>query len=158
MPARRMAAFTVHLPRSAEGAGRRESIMPAARGAVKGLRLSASIGPGPAGTRLLEEAGIDLQRDNVRIVRSPWRTSPNWAWDGVDARAGHLGRILRQRPAGADLGVKRGITKIPARRAPGRRAARGPPLDLPGARDHGATRRGASWSIRTSPQGPCEPS
>jgi NitT/TauT family transport system substrate-binding protein len=53
--------------------------------AVKGLRLSASADPGLTMKRLLEEAGIDLQRDNVRIVPSPRRTSPNWAWDGVDA-------------------------------------------------------------------------
>jgi NitT/TauT family transport system substrate-binding protein len=53
--------------------------------AVKGSRLSASADPGLTMKRLLEEAGIDLQRDNVRIVPSPRRTSPNWAWDGVDA-------------------------------------------------------------------------
>ncbi len=44
--------------------------------AVKGLRLSASADPGLTVKRLLEEAGIDLQRDNVRIVPSPRRTSP----------------------------------------------------------------------------------
>ena len=44
--------------------------------AVKGLRLSASADPGLTMKRLLEEAGIDLQRDNVRIVPSPRRTSP----------------------------------------------------------------------------------
>jgi len=53
--------------------------------AVKGLRLAASVDPGLTLKRLLEEAGIDLERDNVQIVRSPKRTSPNWAWDGVDA-------------------------------------------------------------------------
>jgi len=47
--------------------------------------LSASADPGLTMKRLLEEAGIDLRRDNVRIVPSPRRTSPNWAWDGVDA-------------------------------------------------------------------------
>ena len=30
--------------------------------------------------RLLGEAGIDFQRDNVRIVASPRSTSQNWAW------------------------------------------------------------------------------
>src|SRR5215472_17245689 len=80
--------------------------------AVKGLRLSASADPGLTMKRLLEEAGIDLGRDNVRIVPSPRRTSPNWAWDGVDAieqgvSDGYWGNGLR-----ADLGVKRGIAKI----------------------------------------------
>ena len=42
--------------------------------AVKGLRLSASADPGLTMKRLLEEAGIDLQRDNVRIVPNPRRT------------------------------------------------------------------------------------
>ena len=53
--------------------------------AVKGLRLSASVLPGLTLKRLLEEAGIDVQRDNVRLVASPRRISQNWAWDGVDA-------------------------------------------------------------------------
>jgi NitT/TauT family transport system substrate-binding protein len=94
--------------------------------AVKGLRLSASADPGLTLKRLLEEAGIDLQRDNVRIVPSPRRTSPNWAWDGVDAieqgvSDGYWGNGLR-----ADLGVKRGIAKIllDVRRGDGPPAAR----------------------------------
>ena len=94
--------------------------------AVKGLRLSASADPGLTMKRLLEEAGIDLQRDNVRIVPSPRRTSPNWAWDGVDAieqgvSDGYWGNGLR-----ADLGVKRGIAKIliDVRRGDGPPAAR----------------------------------
>src|SRR5258706_501 len=74
--------------------------------AVKGLRLSASHEPGLALKRLLEEGGIDLARDNVRIVPPPQRTSPNAAWDGVDAieqgiADGYWGNGLR-----ADLGVK----------------------------------------------------
>jgi len=94
--------------------------------AVKGLRLSASADPGLTMKRLLEEAGIDLQKDNVRIVPSPRRTSPNWAWDGVDAieqgvSDGYWGNGLR-----ADLGVKRGIAKIllDVRRGDGPPAAR----------------------------------
>jgi ABC-type nitrate/sulfonate/bicarbonate transport system substrate-binding protein len=93
---------------------------------VKGLRLSASGDPGLTMKRLLEEAGIDLQRDNVRIVPSPRRTSPNWAWDGVDAveqgiSDGYWGNGLR-----ADQGVKRGIAKIllDVRRGDGPPAAR----------------------------------
>ena len=94
--------------------------------AVKGLRLSASADPGLTMKRLLEEAGIDLRRDNVRIVASPRRTSPNWAWDGVDAieqgiSDGYWGNALR-----ADLGVKRGIARIllDVRRGDGPPAAR----------------------------------
>lgn len=94
--------------------------------AVKGLRLSASGDPGLTMKRLLEEAGIDLQRDNVRIVPSPRRTNPNWAWDGVDAieqgiSDGYWGNGLR-----ADLGVKRGIARIllDVRRGDGPPAAR----------------------------------
>src|SRR5262249_558929 len=48
--------------------------------AVKGLRLSASADPGLTMKRLLEEAGIDLQRDNVRIVPRPRRTTAHLAW------------------------------------------------------------------------------
>jgi ABC-type nitrate/sulfonate/bicarbonate transport system substrate-binding protein len=95
-------------------------------GAVKGLRLSASALPGLTMKRLLEEAGLDLQRDNVRIVASPRRTSQNWAWDGVDAieggvADGYWGNGLR-----ADLGVKRGIARIllDVRRGDGPPAAR----------------------------------
>ncbi len=95
-------------------------------GAVKGLRLSASVLPGLTMKRLLEEAGIDFRRDNVRLVASPRRTSQNWAWDGVDAieqgvADGYWGNGLR-----ADLGVKRGIAKIllDVRRGDGPPAAR----------------------------------
>jgi len=94
--------------------------------AVKGLRLSASVLPGLTMKRLLEDAGIDLQRDNVRIVASLRRTSQNWAWDGVDAiergiADGYWGNGLR-----ADLGVKRGVAKIllAVRRGDGPPAAR----------------------------------
>jgi len=94
--------------------------------AVKGLRLTASALPGLTLKRLLEEAGLDLQRDNVRIVPTRHRTSPNWAWDGVDALEqgiadGYWGNGLR-----ADLGVKRGIAKIliDVRRGDGPPAAR----------------------------------
>src|SRR5437762_2104190 len=93
---------------------------------VKGLRLSASADPGLTMKRVLEEAGIDLKRDNVRIVPSPQHTSQNWAWDGVDAieqgvSDGYWGNGLR-----ADLGVKRGVAKIllDVRRGDGPPAAR----------------------------------
>ena len=105
------------------------SDIPCQRGdvnAVKGLRLSASIEPGLTMKRLLEEAGINFAKDNVQIVPSPPRTSPNWAWDGVDAieqgvSDGYWGNGLR-----ADLGVKRGIAKIllDVRRGDGPPAAR----------------------------------
>ena len=94
--------------------------------AVKGLRLSASADPGLTMKRLLEEAGIDFVRDNVKIVPGPKGTSPNYAWDGVNAieqglADGYWGNGLR-----ADLGVKRGIAKIllDVRRGDGPPAAR----------------------------------
>ena len=105
------------------------SDLPCERGdvsAVKGLRLSASALPGLTLKKLLEEAGLDLQRDNVRIVATPPRTNPNWAWDGVDVLEqgvadGYWGNGLR-----ADLGVKRGLAKIllDVRRGDGPPAAR----------------------------------
>src|SRR5262244_2603227 len=105
------------------------SDIPCERGdvrAVNGLRLSAAPEPAMTMKRLLEEAGIDLVRDNVRIVPTPPRTSPNLAWDGVDALEqgiadGYWGNGLR-----ADLGVKRGIAKIllDVRRGDGPPAAR----------------------------------
>jgi len=105
------------------------SDIPCERGdvrAVNGLRLSAAPEPAMTMKRLLEEAGIDLARDNVRIVPTPPRTSPNLAWDGVDALEqgiadGYGGNGLR-----ADLGVKRGIAKIllDVRRGDGPPAAR----------------------------------
>ena len=95
-------------------------------GAVKGLRISASALPGLTLKRVLEEASIDLQKANVRIVPSLPRTSQNWAWDGVDAieqgvADGYWGNGLR-----ADLGVKRGVAKIllDVRRGDGPPAAR----------------------------------
>ena len=94
--------------------------------AVKGLRLSAFVLPGLTLQRLLEAAGIDCQRDNVRLVASPRRLSQNWAWDGVDAieqgvADGYWGNGLR-----AALGVKRGIATIllDVRRGDGPPAAR----------------------------------
>jgi ABC-type nitrate/sulfonate/bicarbonate transport system substrate-binding protein len=94
--------------------------------AVKGLRISASVLPGLTLKRVLEEAGLDLQKENVRIVPSLPRTSQNWAWDGVDAieqgiADGYWGNGLR-----ADLGVKRGIARIllDVRRGDGPPAAR----------------------------------
>src|SRR5215469_6780447 len=73
------------------------SDIPCERGdvrAVNGLRLSAAPEPAMTMKRLLEEAGIDLARDNVRIVPTPPRTSPNLAWDGVDALERGIAKIL----------------------------------------------------------------
>jgi ABC-type nitrate/sulfonate/bicarbonate transport system substrate-binding protein len=105
------------------------SDIPCERGdvsAVKGLRLSAGGLPGLMMKKLLEEAGIDCQRDKVHIVASPPHTTQNWAWDGVDALEqgvsdGYWGNGLR-----VDLGVKRGIAKIllDVRRGDGPPAAR----------------------------------
>src|SRR5215469_11538914 len=127
------------------------SDIPCERGdvrAVNGLRLSAAPEPAMTMKRLLEEAGIDLARDNVRIVPTPPRTSPNLAWDGVDALEqgiadGYWGNGLR-----ADLGVKRGIAKIllDVRRGDGPPAApRAPPAARPGGGRSGRG-RGGGWA------------
>lgn len=94
--------------------------------AVKGLRICASPGPHLTLKHLLEQAGIDLQRDNVQIVSGPPRTSPNWAWDGVDAIEQGLADAYWGNGMRADLGVKRGIAKIlvDVRRGDGPPAAR----------------------------------
>lgn len=95
--------------------------------AVKGLRISAAGGPGLALKRLLVEAGIDLERDNVQIVPPPpHEQSGSWARDGIRAieeglAEGYWGNGMR-----AELGVRRGIAKVllDVRRGDGPPAAR----------------------------------
>jgi NitT/TauT family transport system substrate-binding protein len=56
-------------------------------GALKGLRISSSMAPPVQGLKhLLAESGIDLDRDNVRIVPAPPSTEGRWMGRaGVDA-------------------------------------------------------------------------
>ncbi len=56
-------------------------------GALKGLRISTSMAPPVLGLKhLLAESGIDLERDNVRIVAAPPSSDGKWMGHaGVDA-------------------------------------------------------------------------
>ena len=104
--------------------------LPATQGdvaAVKGLRISCSRGPGQALQRLLEDAGIDLQRDGVQIVETPHDPGGNWAWDGVHAIESGLADAYWGNAMRADLGIKRGVAKVllDVRRGDGPPTARG---------------------------------
>ncbi len=92
------------------------SDLPARRGdlsALKGLRISATVGPRLALARLLADAGLDAERDRVRIVDPPPRQpGGNWARLGIEAiRQGsadaYWGNAMR-----AELGVREGVAKI----------------------------------------------
>jgi NitT/TauT family transport system substrate-binding protein len=91
------------------------SDIPAKQGdvnAVKGRCISASRGPGLALEKLLEDAGLDLKRDNVQLIETPHDPSGNWAWDGVRAiesglADGYWGNAMR-----AALGVQRGVARV----------------------------------------------
>src|SRR5947199_4434360 len=76
--------------------------------AVKGLRLSASVLPGLTMKRLLEEAGIDFRRDNVRRRQSPaYQPELGLGWRRRH-RARRRGRLLGQRPEGGPRREARG--------------------------------------------------
>lgn len=95
--------------------------------AVKGLRISAAGGPSMVLKRLLMEAGIDLERDDVRFVPPlPHRQDESWARSGAQAiEEGHAdgfwGNGLR-----AEYAARRGVAKIllDVRRGDGPPAAR----------------------------------
>ncbi len=80
--------------------------------AVKGLRISASAQPGMALRRVLEAAGIDLTRDNVRIVPPPRPSDHNHARVGAQAieeglADGFWGNAMR-----AEYAVRRGLATV----------------------------------------------
>src|SRR5713226_3003299 len=95
--------------------------------ALKGLRISATAGPSLALERLLVDAGIDLERDNVQIVGAPPHDpSASWSRLGIEAiqaglADGYWGNAMR-----AELGVREGIAKVllDVRRGDGQPAAR----------------------------------
>ncbi|MSQ26634.1 MAG: ABC transporter substrate-binding protein [Dehalococcoidia bacterium] len=106
------------------------SDIPARRGDVsvlKGLRISAATGPGMALKHLLTQAGLDLERDNIRIVPTPHHESGNWAWDGVRAIQEDLADAYWGNGMRAALGVRHGVARIllDVRRGDGPAAARG---------------------------------
>src|SRR5262249_51261575 len=55
--------------------------------AVKGLQIGAAPGPDAALLRLLAESGIDLDRDQVRIVRIPGAERPGVSFGVLAAEA-----------------------------------------------------------------------
>jgi NitT/TauT family transport system substrate-binding protein len=80
--------------------------------AVKGLRISASRGPGQALRKVLEDSGIDLDRDNVKIVDTGHAPDGNWAWDGIRAIESGEADAYWGNGMRADLGVKHGVAKL----------------------------------------------
>lgn len=94
---------------------------------LKGLRISATVGPRLALARLLADAGIDQERDNVRIVDPPRREpGGNWARLGVQAIQEGLADAYWGNGMRAELGVREGVAKvlIDVRRGDGPPAAR----------------------------------
>jgi NitT/TauT family transport system substrate-binding protein len=82
--------------------------------AVKGLRIAASQGPDLGLKQLLAEAGIDLDRDNVRIVRNPDALGDRGYKGGTGVRAireniadAYWGNGMR-----AELGVREGVATV----------------------------------------------
>jgi ABC-type nitrate/sulfonate/bicarbonate transport system substrate-binding protein len=80
--------------------------------AVKGLRISASRGPGLALQKVLEDGGIDLERDKVQIVDTGHAPDGNWAWDGIRAIESGQADAYWGNGMRADLGIKRGVAKL----------------------------------------------
>lgn len=94
--------------------------------AVKGLTISASEPPGLLLKRLLIEAGIDLERDNVRIVPGRRDPSGNWAHAGVQAIEEGLADGFWGNGMRVELALRRGLAKLllDVRRGDGPPAAR----------------------------------
>lgn len=94
---------------------------------LKGLRISATAGPRLALAQLLVDAGIDQDRDDVRIVDPPPREpGGNWARLGVQAIREGLADAYWGNAMRAELGVREGVAKvlIDVRRGDGPPAAR----------------------------------
>ena len=94
---------------------------------LKGLRISATPGPGMALKRLLLDAGLDLERDHIQIVGAPPH-DPRASWSrlGVQAIQEGLADAYWGNAMRAELGVRDGIAKvlIDVRRGDGPPAAR----------------------------------
>src|SRR5436309_1631486 len=92
--------------------------------ALKGRRINASGRPGLTLRRVLEDAGLDLERDNIQIVGAP-SPAGSWARIGADAITqgvadGFWGNGMR-----AEYAVRRGLatTVLDIRRGDGPPAA-----------------------------------
>lgn len=86
----------------------------AARGdvrAVKGLRIGAAPGPDVGLRRLLVEAGVDIERDGVRIGPIPGTNEPGVSFGVTAARALEEGALdgFWANAMGAEVAVRRGV-------------------------------------------------
>jgi len=83
--------------------------------AVKGLRIASSMAfPNMALRHMLTESGIDLERDNVRIVPSPSKNK-NEQWrgrDGVDALEQGIADAYWGNGMRVAIGEKLGVAKV----------------------------------------------
>jgi len=83
-------------------------------GVVKGLRIAASPGPDRAFLHLLHEAGIDPQRDAVRVGPLPGIDAPDTSFGVLAADALERGIIdgFWANALGSETAVRRGVGKI----------------------------------------------
>lgn len=91
--------------------------IPAQRGkmeAVKGLRIGAAPGPDAALRRLLAEAGVDPERDGVRIGPVAGADAPGVSFGVLAAQALEAGQLdgFWANALGSETAVRRGVGKI----------------------------------------------
>ncbi len=82
--------------------------------AVKGLRIGAAPGPDAGLRRMLIEAGIDSERDQVEVGPIPGTSEPGVSFGVTAARALEEGRLdgFWANAMGAEVAVRRGIGTI----------------------------------------------
>lgn len=83
--------------------------------ALKGLRISSSqAAPGQGLRHMLAEAGVDLERDNVKIVKSPsaGKHQKFRGMDGVDALQQGISDAFWGNGMRLELGVRSGLAKL----------------------------------------------
>ena len=95
---------------------------------VKGLRIGAAPGVDLSLKRLLSEAGIDAQKDNVQIVPIPGAAGPNVSFGLSAARALEEGKLdgFWANGMGCEVALRRGVGSLvlDVRRGDGPPAAR----------------------------------
>jgi NitT/TauT family transport system substrate-binding protein len=82
--------------------------------AVKGLRIGAAPGPDAGLRRLLVEAGIDLDRDQVQVGPVPGTNEPSVSFGVTAAKALEAGTLdgFWANAMGAEVAVRRGIGTV----------------------------------------------
>lgn len=82
--------------------------------AVKGLRLGAAPGPDAGLRRLLVEAGIDPERDNVQVGPIPGTSEPGASFGVTAAKALEAGTLdgFWANAMGAEVAVRRGVGTV----------------------------------------------